>query len=139
MTTSNSNVVLYAAVRSLFEIFFTSLSTLLYLEASFNHQGNVEHLGCFRDLPKRSIPSMEGMHHFLHDRYWTRSDAIKKCAHVANEFGYTVFGVQNNGQCFSGPHAEKMFDMYGPSNLCKCKYIVLVKCNNCIKEHRNFF
>ena len=45
-----------------------------------------------------------------------RKDAIMACFHLAARRGYRAFGVQNGGECFSGPLAHRTYNRYGPSN-----------------------
>lgn len=83
---------------------------------------DIESLGCWRDIStKRALPSLEKTHHILSDPYKKRSNPILKCAQVANDRGFTIFGIQHGGQCFAGHNGDKTFSMYGPSNLCKGK------------------
>ena len=39
-----------------------------------------------------------------------------RCAKIAREKGYKVFGLQSYGECWSGPSAEKHFDKYGKAD-----------------------
>ncbi|XP_077978220.1 uncharacterized protein LOC144433736 [Glandiceps talaboti] len=75
-------------------------------------------LGCWKDTRKRAMESLEGTDDTLGQRYKNREDAIQKCLTVAASRGYTVFGVQHGGQCFSGPNAENSFNRHGPSTRC---------------------
>ncbi|XP_057294387.1 uncharacterized protein LOC130622945 isoform X2 [Hydractinia symbiolongicarpus] len=96
-------------------IFFSTLTQ--YVTVSL---ADIESLGCWKDAnKKRTLRSMEHKHHYLDDPYPKRSNAVKKCAQVAIDHGYSIFGVQNGGQCFSAPDGEKTYNMYGPSNLCR--------------------
>ena len=48
-----------------------------------------------------------------------RLNRITKCAQAAMKAGYSMFAVQNGGQCFSSGTAAKTFDKYGKSTACK--------------------
>ena len=48
-----------------------------------------------------------------------RRDAVMACFHLAARRGYRAFGIQNGGECFSGPLAHHTYNRYGPSNRCK--------------------
>ena len=82
-------------------------------------------LGCWADTKEwrksimRAIRSMEGLHPSLNDDYKKRSNPITKCAAAAKAYGYKVFAVQNGGQCFADPLAEKTYTTYGPSTQCR--------------------
>ena len=43
-------------------------------------------------------------------------DAVMAYLHLAGRRGYRAFGVQNGGDCFSGPLAHRTYNRYGPSN-----------------------
>lgn len=46
------------------------------------------------------------------------SKAVQKCAQAAEQAGYSVFGVQYAGECWSGPLAHMTFSQYGTSSRC---------------------
>ena len=48
-----------------------------------------------------------------------RRDAVMRCFLLAARRGYRAFGVQDGGECFSGPLAHRTFRRYGRSNRCK--------------------
>ena len=48
-----------------------------------------------------------------------RRDAVMACFHLAARRGYRAFGIQNGGECFSGPLAHRTYNRYDPSNRCK--------------------
>ena len=79
---------------------------------------DIQSLGCWKDNKKRALTSLENTHYLLDGPYQIRSDPIKKCAQVAIDHDFTIFGIQNGGQCFGGEGGDKRYDMYGPSNLC---------------------
>jgi len=63
---------------------------------------------------------MEKKHPLLYeDDYKSRTNALMKCAEAALDNHFTIFSVQNGGQCFSGKDAEQTFMKYGVSNTCK--------------------
>ena len=41
-----------------------------------------------------------------------------RCAEKAREKGYTMFGLQFYGECWSGSKAESRYNMYGSSKKC---------------------
>jgi len=55
----------------------------------------------------------------LKGNYQRRKKAIEKCAYTAIRYGYPLIGVQDGGQCFSGPRALRTFAKYGRSNKCR--------------------
>ena len=48
-----------------------------------------------------------------------RRDAVMACFHLAARRGYGAFGIQNGGECFSGPLSHRTYNRYDPSNRCK--------------------
>ena len=75
------------------------------------------HIGCYKDNGNRAMPVMEGSDPILDGPPQQRENAISKCAFLAKKLGFTVFSVQNGGECFSGPNAMKDYDKYGPSSV----------------------
>ena len=51
--------------------------------------------------------------------WYDPSKVIKKCARLASEKGYTVFGLQSYGQCRSGKDAAKTYNSDGVSTGCE--------------------
>ena len=50
---------------------------------------------------------------------WKRdSQAVQKCAQAAEKAGYSVFGVQYDGECWSGPQAHVTYKKCGTSTRC---------------------
>ena len=41
-----------------------------------------------------------------------------RCAKAASSRGYTMFGLQNYGECWSGPDACDQYSRHGDSHLC---------------------
>ena len=41
-----------------------------------------------------------------------------RCAQRSRQDGYTYFGLQDYGRCFSAPHAASSYNKYGSSNRC---------------------
>ena len=53
---------------------------------------------------------------------------ICRCALAAGNKGYTFFGIQHYGECWSSADAASRFHMYGPNN--KCINTEFKSCNN---------
>ena len=75
-------------------------------------------LGCWGDTGSRAIPSLEGQDVGLDGPYWTRIDALQKCAAAAEARGWTFFALQNGGWCASSEDAEDTYQKYGESSTC---------------------
>ena len=41
-----------------------------------------------------------------------------RCAEISKQKGFTYFGLQDYGRCFSSPHAASTYSMHGSSNRC---------------------
>ena len=67
------------------------------------------YLGCFEDHPIRAMPVLLS----------PRANLIEECHKVAAFQGYKVYGVQNLGECWSGPDAHNTYYKYGESTSCK--------------------
>ena len=77
-------------------------------------------LGCWKDTWDRAIPLMEKKHAMLFESdYQKRSNALMKCAEAALDNNFTIFSLENGGQCFSGKDADKTYMKYGVSYTCK--------------------
>ncbi|XP_078374644.1 uncharacterized protein LOC144658165 [Oculina patagonica] len=76
-------------------------------------------VGCYKDTSTRAIQIMEGKDSVLDGSYKSRKNPIAKCAVAAMRAGYTMFAVQNGGQCAASATAPKIFDKYGASTACK--------------------
>ena len=61
---------------------------------------------------------LEGKSAHLNEHYKRRENAIQKCHAAAAEKGYTVFAVQDGGQCFSSADAKNKYQKYGSSSAC---------------------
>ncbi|XP_070555567.1 uncharacterized protein [Ptychodera flava] len=80
---------------------------------------NYINIGCYGDESSRAIPYLEGDDtDWLHDPYKVRVDSFEKCAFSASRLGYSVYALQDGGQCFSSGDAGLTFDKYGPSEGC---------------------
>ena len=77
-----------------------------------------EHLGCFYDKSDRAMPILEGVDPTLDGHYSNRKNVFLKCARAAYRRRFKVFGLQNGGQCFSGPEAHETYAKYGSSSSC---------------------
>ena len=75
-------------------------------------------IGCFKDNPDRAIQILEGLDHILDEPYFLRKNPIAKCAVAAMRAGYSMFALQDGGQCFSSVTAPQTFDKYGESDAC---------------------
>lgn len=84
-------------------------------------------LGCYNDKIPRVIAELEtstnaNVTAVLGDtsvgKYKSREDAIAKCFKAAKVLGYTVFAVQDGGQCFSSATAEADSIKAGESTAC---------------------
>ena len=76
-------------------------------------------VGCYKDTSNRAIEILEGKYSILDGSYTSRTNAIEKCAVVAMRAGYSMFAVQNGGQCAASATAAQTFDKYGTSTACK--------------------
>ena len=76
------------------------------------------HLGCYKDLLNHSMTLLDGKYDLVDDDAFQRKYPVEKCAVVALYQGYSVFALQNGGQCYSGPDAESVYDQHGPAVNC---------------------
>ena len=76
-------------------------------------------VGCYKDTLNRSIQIIEGTDSILDGSYSSRKEAVAKCAVAALRAGYSMFAVQNGGQCAASATAPQTFDKYGKSTACK--------------------
>ena len=76
-------------------------------------------MGCYKDASNRTIEIIEGTDSILDKSYYSRSDPIAKCAVAAMRAGYSMFAVQDGGQCAASATAPQTFDKYGTSTACK--------------------
>ena len=73
---------------------------------------NYNSLGCWRDSGNRAIkPTLPGYNP-------SQKISINECAERAAKAGYSVFGVQYGGECYSNKDAEKTYRKYGRANNC---------------------
>ena len=92
--------------------------TIRLTEERLSYLGHVP-IGCYKDTAKRAIAILEGKDPILDGSYHSRKNPIGKCAVAALRKGYTIFAVQNGGQCAASGTAAKTFDKYGKSTACK--------------------
>ena len=76
-------------------------------------------VGCYKDTLNRAIQIIEGTDSILDGSYSSRSNPISKCAVAAMRAGYSVFAVQDGGQCAASATALQSFHNYGKSTACK--------------------
>ena len=92
-----------------------------YGNLKYNNATNAEqkpyiNMGCWKDRPNRAItPSITGYNVNQQPRI---NMSVEECAKMAKKNGFKVFGLQDGGQCFSGPNAEKTYNKYGSTNNC---------------------
>ena len=53
---------------------------------------------------------------------WFLSRLVCRCARAAQSQGFTHFGLQNYGACYSAAHASQTYADYGSSNACTNNY-----------------
>ncbi|XP_029197973.2 uncharacterized protein LOC114963020 isoform X2 [Acropora millepora] len=71
----------------------------------------------FSDLDKES-PKYSGNEARLGELDAYLSDVLCRCAEQTQELGYIFFGVQNHGECYSGPDSRITYNKDGPSDQC---------------------
>ena len=77
-------------------------------------------IGCWRDQPERTLPSLEGILAMLDGNdYMLGKFAIKKCSTIARVQGFPAFALENGGQCLGGKDILQTYNMYGASSACK--------------------
>ncbi|XP_078357489.1 uncharacterized protein LOC144642401 isoform X1 [Oculina patagonica] len=78
-----------------------------------------EALGCYKDNQVDPRPLPELLADLTGEVDWyDPSKVIKKCAKLASEKGYTVFGLQSIGHCRSGKNAAETYNSDGESPGC---------------------
>ena len=93
-------------------IIFTEIFSLHFL-------GFYTSLGCYSDNDQdRAVPTIEGTHQLLRESFFTRKDAVEKCAEVTRSRGWKVFAVQDGGWCASSPTAHLTYNKYGTAVNC---------------------
>ena len=73
-------------------------------------------VGCYKDTSNTAIQIIDGTDSIV--SYSFRSNFIAKCAVAAMRAGYSMFAVQNGGQCTADATAPQTFDKYGKSTAC---------------------
>jgi len=81
-------------------------NTVYQIKGSKPPQKSYTSLGCWRDRPSRAISRYFG--------YFS----VDKCAKLAKQLGYSVFGSQYGGQCFASHNAQNTYNKYGRANNC---------------------
>lgn len=80
-------------------------------------------LGCWKDRTKHAIPSLEQDHThpiLSHtSKFKRRKSGILKCLELARSLGFTVFALQNGGECLSSSTAQITYKKFGTSTDCK--------------------
>ena len=78
-----------------------------------------EKVGCFKDNQVAPRPLPELLADLTGEVDWYNlSKVIRKCAKLASEKGYTVFGLQSFGHCRSGKDAAETYNSDGDSVGC---------------------
>lgn len=78
-----------------------------------------EEVGCFKDNQVDPRPLPELLADLTGEVDWyDLSKVIRKCARLASEKGYTVFGLQSFGYCRSGKDAAETYISDGDSAGC---------------------
>ena len=76
-------------------------------------------IGCWKDEhPDRAMQDLEGGSTILDGLYKLRSNAIEKCYQLVKKLGFSVFALQDGGQCFGSDKTKKTFNKYGLSLDC---------------------
>lgn len=79
-------------------------------------QISYEKVGCFNDNRVDPRPLPELLADLTGEVDWyDPSKVIRKCANLASEKGYTVFGLQSFGHCRSGKDAAETYNTDGDS------------------------
>ncbi|XP_020917135.1 uncharacterized protein LOC110254475 [Exaiptasia diaphana] len=79
-------------------------------------------LGCFLDKGvdnSRPFPQLIVNYREAIDWHDLKTSVIDKCAKKTKERGYTYFGIQFYGECWSGPDDDVQYDRDGPSTDCR--------------------
>lgn len=77
-------------------------------------------VGCFADQTNHAMPGADtlGLGDYDNTHFQDRTHNISRCAEFAKLNGLRYFGIQNGGQCFTGPDAKSTYDKYGQANNC---------------------
>eukprot|EP00058_Branchiostoma_floridae_P021680 XP_002607170.1 hypothetical protein BRAFLDRAFT_68035 [Branchiostoma floridae] len=98
---------------------FDQLQKTTKQHPSTTHKGECyQSLGCWEDRFDRAIPILEGTDPRLDGIYGARNNPVEKCFQVAHSRGFTVFAVQDGGQCFGSADGHNTFFKYGRSPAC---------------------
>ena len=76
-------------------------------------------VGCYKDTGHRAIEILEGRVPIINESYYFRNNPIEKCAVAAMTVGYSMFALQDGGECFGSATAPQTFDKYGKSDACR--------------------
>ena len=77
-------------------------------------------VGCYKDQESRAIRELEEKDRaILDEEYKSRKNPIAKCAVAAMRAGYSMFAVQDGGQCVASATASQTYDKYGKSTACE--------------------
>ena len=76
-------------------------------------------VGCYKDTSNSTIQIIEETDSILDGSYSSRSNPITKCAVAAMRAGFSMFAVQDGGQCAASATALQSLDKYGISTACK--------------------
>ncbi|XP_078351741.1 uncharacterized protein LOC144636405 isoform X2 [Oculina patagonica] len=92
---------------------------------------NYEKIGCFQDEPDQralsqelfqdlltGLPNYSGQSVDFNDFSTYLPGLVCRCAQKSKQEGFSYFGLQNYGICFSGPQAASSYNMYGSSKYC---------------------
>ena len=93
----------------------------IYSPCLKSSESNYFNLGCWEDKSSRSIPELCNPNCRFkcdHPSYSKRNDAINKCFECARNHGFSVFALQDGGQCVGGNDVES-YKKYGRSDACK--------------------
>jgi len=71
-------------------------------------------LGCFKDTG--TTRAFSELLKIFHGQNYAK--IIQECAALAKSKGYTVFGIQYFGECWSGNNGHKTYNRNGPSKHC---------------------
>ena len=97
-------------------IIFVSLSVASARSSVLSYDSR----GCWRDTrQERAISERLEGDAILDGDYKTRTNEVEKCARAANQRGYTFFGVQHGGECWSSADAEQTYRKHGRSYICR--------------------
>ena len=70
-----------------------------------------EHIGCYKDNSSRVIKKIDGDCGHVGPSLKGRVEAIEKCYQCAKDKGFTIFALQNGGECRADE--DGAYDKYG--------------------------